>query len=190
MSYFSFALDGPIAASAATQHPFLERLARSDGASLVTRTFASEYSVLRRTARALDAGLTDSHDAYRDFLQSIGLIGSGWVDADSGWVDTALPATRGACEDLQGLIRSRVLRSGALWALERVGSRWAQSCSGTHWGASFWAARTQVGEALVPDPLDEASRDREWVQGRDAALLALTTWLDALEQLVTDKRVA
>lgn len=183
MSCPSFALDGPIAASTATQHPFLERLVRADGASLVTRTFASEYSVLRRAARALDAALTDSHDAYRGFMQSIGLIGSGWVD-------TAMPATRTACDDLQGLVRSPVLRDGALWAMERVGLRWARTCAGTRWGMGFWTARTEVEEALVPDPLDEASRDRDWMQGRDAALLALATWLDALEQSVTDERVA
>lgn len=183
MSCPNFALDGPIAASTATQHPFLERLVRADGASLVTRTFASEYSVLRRAARALDAALHDSHDVYREFLQSIGLIGSGWVD-------TALPATRTACEDLQGLVRSPVLRDGALWAMERVGLRWAHTCAGTRWGTSFWTARTEVEEALVPDPLDDAARERDWIQGRDAALLALTTWLDALEQSVTDERVA
>lgn len=183
MSCPSFAFDGPIAASTATQHPFLERLGRANGASLVTRTFASEYSVLRRAARALDAALADSHDIYREFLQSIGVIGSGWVD-------TALPATRTACEDLQGLVRSPVLREGALWTLERVGIRWARACACTRWGTSFWVARAQVEEALVPDPLDEVASDRDWIQGRDAALLALATWLDALEQSVTDERVA
>ena len=59
MSCPDFALDGPIAASHASQHAFLERLGRSDGGSVVARTFAGEYSVLRRAARALDAALPE-----------------------------------------------------------------------------------------------------------------------------------
>ena len=43
-------------ASTATQHPFLERLVRADGASLVTRTFASEYSVLNEWFNFLTSG--------------------------------------------------------------------------------------------------------------------------------------
>ncbi|MAW62184.1 MAG: hypothetical protein CMJ94_15315 [Planctomycetes bacterium] len=184
MSCPDFALDGPIAASHASQHAFLERLGRSDGGSVVARTFAGEYSVLRRAARALDAALPEAHDAYRAFLQAQGLIGAGWME-------NALPATQRACEDLQGLIRSPVLRDGALWAMERVGQRWAEICAARAWGKhGFWQQRSQVEEPLVPDPIDAAARDESWKQGRDAALLALATWLDALELSVTDERVA
>lgn len=183
MSCPKLTLDGPIAASSATRHVFLDRLERADAASLVVRTFAAEYSVLRRAARALDAALSESHEVYRTFLNSVGLIGSGWMQ-------TALPATRDACEDLQGLMRSPTLRDGAMWAMERVGVRWAETCAASRWGGTFWKARATVDEALVPDPLEEAAREKEWIQGRDAALLALATWLDALELSVTDERVA
>jgi hypothetical protein len=175
-------LDGPLAASSASQHVFLDRLTRSDRGSRVVRTFANEYSVLRRAARALDAALSDSHDAYRTFMQGLGLIGQCWVDQ-------ALPATRTATEQLQALIRNPDTRDGAIWAMERVGTRWARICAPTSWGTCFWSARSET-EALVPDPQAAASRETDWTNGRDAALQVLATWLDALESSVTDERVA
>lgn len=182
MSRPKLTLDGPLAASSASQHVFLDRLKRSDRGSRVVRTFASEYSVLRRAARALDAALSDSHEIYREFMQGLGLIGQCWVDQ-------ALPATREATEQLQSLIRNPESRDGAFWAMERIGTRWARICAPTSWGSCFWTTRSET-EALVPDPQDAASREANWVAGRDAALKALATWLDALEASVTDERVA
>jgi hypothetical protein len=175
-------LDGPLAASSANQHAFLDRLKRSDRGSRVVRIFASEYSVLRRAARPLDAALSDSHEIYREFMQSLGLIGQSWVDQ-------ALPATRVATEQLQALIRNPEARDGAIWAMERVGTRWARACAATTWGNRFWSARSET-EALVPDPQDAASREANWISGRDAVLQVLATWLDALECSVTDQRAA
>lgn len=148
----------------------------------MVRTFASEYSVLRRAARALDAALSDSHEIYREFMQSLGLIGQCWVDQ-------ALPATRDATEQLQALVRNPEARDGAIWAMERVGTRWARVCAASSWGKCFWAARSDA-EAIVPDPQDAASREANWTNGRNAALQVLATWLDALEASVTDERVA
>ncbi len=182
MSCPKLTLDGPLAASSASQHVFLDRLTRSDRGSCVVRTFVSEYSVLRRVARALDAALSDSHEIYREFMQGLGLIGQSWVDQ-------ALPATRVATEQLQALIRNPEARDGAIWAMERIGTRWARVCAATSWGNCFWSARSET-EALVPDPQDAASREANWTNGRDAALQVLATWLDALESSVTDERVA
>jgi len=141
-----------------------------------------EYSVLRRAARALDAALPDSHEVYRSFQQSLGLIGPGWVDQ-------SLPGTQASISELQPLLRDAVLREGALWAVERVGLAWARRCSETQWGRGFWQERCDA-EALIPDPFHDQAAESAWVDGRDRALKQLVAFLDSLEAAVTDERVA
>lgn len=182
MSCPSFLLDGPLTSSPACSHAFLDRLAHSDLGSPVVQLFVTEYSVLRRGARALDAALPDAHEQFRQFMKAFGLIGPGWVEQ-------AMPATRDAIEKLQALTRDPDRRDGALWAIERSGLLWARICARRGWGRRFWEERCGV-DPIVPDPVAERELDPMWEAGRDAALLQLGAWLESLELAVTEGRVA
>lgn len=181
----SVAAAGPVQASAACRHPFLDRLARAQRGSAVIRTFLTEFSVLRRSTRVLDAAAPGSDDRYRSLLRSVGIVGPGWVES-------ALPTTRATAEALQRLTRDPLRREAAWWAIERVGRTWAGRWAEAHaaWDTSDYTAAIGAADPMVPDPLTEVAVEEAWQTTRDTACEHLAAFLDALEDAVTDVRRA
>jgi hypothetical protein len=172
----------------ACTHVFLDRLTVAGVDSSVIQVFATEYGILRRVARVLDAHCPGSHARYQEFQLSCGIRGQRSLEQ-------ALPGTRMALDGIQSLSKDLKRREGTLWAIENVARQWARQWRQARpepnrgvWDG-YWR-EILLGDYLIADPDPEVGGLESWQEGFLLALDHLSGFLDGCEAAVSTLRVA
>ncbi len=172
----------------ACTHVFQDRLTVAGVDSSVIQVFVTEYGVLRREARVLDAHCSGSHARYREFQLSCGIRGQCSLDQ-------ALPGTRMALDGIQSLSKDLKRREGASWAIENVARGWAAQWRKARpepnrciWDG-YWR-EILLGDNLIADPDPDVDGVESWQEGFLQALDHLSGFLDGCEAAVNALRVA